>query len=103
MRAYDGHATTTIASAALKRPRPRTAATTIARMIGGKANTRSVEPHEDAVDEAAEVAGHCADDAADRRGDRDEGNGDRQRHARAVDDAREDVTAKLVRSEEMVE
>src|SRR4051794_13373523 len=40
-RAYEGHATTTIASAALKSPRPSTAATTIARMIGGNANTRS--------------------------------------------------------------
>src|SRR5439155_14090747 len=40
-RAYDGQATTTIASAALKRPRPSTAATTIARMIGGNANTRA--------------------------------------------------------------
>ena len=41
-RAYGGHATITIASAAFWRPRPSTAATTIARMIGGKANTRSV-------------------------------------------------------------
>src|SRR5207247_620188 len=40
-RAYDGHATTTMASAALRSPRPSTAATTIARMIGGNAKTRS--------------------------------------------------------------
>ena len=40
-RAYDGQATTTIASAAFRSPRPSTAATTIARMIGGKAKTRS--------------------------------------------------------------
>ena len=42
MRAYGGHATITIAIAAFCRPRPSTAATTIARMIGGNANTRSV-------------------------------------------------------------
>ena len=40
-RAYDGHATTTIASAAFCSPRPSTAATTIARMIGGNAKKRS--------------------------------------------------------------
>ena len=40
-REYDGQATMTIASAAFCRPRPSTAATTIARMIGGNANTRS--------------------------------------------------------------
>ena len=42
MRAYGGHATITIAIAAFWRPRPSTAATTIARMIGGNAKTRSV-------------------------------------------------------------
>ena len=40
-RAYDGQATTTIASAAFASPRPSTAATTIARMIAGNAKTRS--------------------------------------------------------------
>src|SRR5262249_31664446 len=34
-RAYDGHATITIASAAFRSPRPSTAVTTIARMMGG--------------------------------------------------------------------
>jgi hypothetical protein len=42
MRAYAGHATITIASTAFRSPRPRTAVTTIARMIAGKAKTRSV-------------------------------------------------------------
>src|SRR5205085_11574649 len=40
-RAYEGQATTTIASAAFCKPRPRTAATTIASTIGGNAKTRS--------------------------------------------------------------
>src|SRR6478672_5585446 len=40
-RAYEGQATTTIASAAFRSPRPRTAATTMARMIAGNAKKRS--------------------------------------------------------------
>ena len=40
-RAYEGHETITIASTALRTPRPSTAVTTIARMIAGNAKTRS--------------------------------------------------------------
>ena len=40
-REYAGQATITMARTALRRPRPRTAVTTIARMIAGNAKTRS--------------------------------------------------------------
>ena len=48
-RAYEGQATITIASTALRSPRPSDAVTTIARMIAGNAKTRSVDAHHDAV------------------------------------------------------
>ena len=102
MRAYGGHATITIAIAAFLRPRPSTAATTIARMIGGNANTRSVPRMQSAVERAAEVAGDRADDRADRRGERDDEERERQRHPGAVDHAAEDVAAELVGAEEVL-
>ena len=41
-RAYDGQATMMMASTALRSPGPSAATTAIARMIGGKAKTRSL-------------------------------------------------------------
>ena len=99
-RAYDGQATITSARTALVSPRPSAAVTTIARMIAGNAKTRSASRMTAPSAHAAEVAGERAEDAADRRGEHDEEQPERQRDARAVDDAREHVAAELVRAEE---
>ena len=102
-RAYAGQATMTIASTAFRSPRPSTAVTTIARMIAGNAKTRSVTPHHDAVRHAAEVAGDRAEQAADRGGEGHEQDRERDRDARAIDDAAEHVAAELVGAEGVIE
>ena len=84
-------------------PRPSTAATTIARMIGGNAKTRSATRMSDAVDEPAEVAGDRADrrrrsTAASATSRSAIGSDD----ARAVDHAAEDVAPELVGAEQVV-
>ena len=91
-------ATITSASTAFCRPGPSAAVTTIARMMAGKAKTRS------------RCASPCRRRArgssrrsrrASRRSptEHDEHERERQRQARAVVDAREDVAAELVRAE----
>ena len=58
--------------------------------------------HDRSVHEPAEVAGDRPERAADRRGERDEQERQRERHARAVEDAAEDVAAELVGAEEVL-
>ena len=57
------------------------------------------QPHDHAVDDAAEVAGDRAEEQPDRQADGDRDDADQQRVARAVDDARELVAAELVEAE----
>ena len=54
----------------------------------------------DHVDPAAVIAGDAADDDAEREADRDADQADRQRDARAVDDARQHVAAEPVGAEQ---
>ena len=59
----------------------------------------SVIAHQDGVEPAAEVAGDRADEQPDRRQDAPTSTTIRERDARAVDDARQDVAAELVGAE----
>jgi hypothetical protein len=59
------------------------------------------QSHRNAVDDPAEVAGKTSYEPTDDRGERDEQQRDRDRHACAVDHAAEDVPPELVGSEEV--
>ena len=81
---------------------PRIAARPIARITNGNASITSVTPCDDRVDPAAVVAREQADRHGDQEREPGREEADRERHARAPDQAREHVPAELVRAEEMV-
>jgi len=83
-------------------------ATIVLRMPGpsqeqvGEGEEEVHRAHDEAVDPATEVAGQRAEEAAQRQAQRDRGERDGQRGAGAVDDARQDVAAELVRAEQVL-
>ena len=66
-----------------------------------KCRQRVVKPHQHIVHDAAEIAGHRADERAHKRADRNRGKRNRQGRAAALQHPAENIPAEVVRSEEM--
>src|SRR5712692_2405642 len=62
----------------------------------GKGELDVGQPHEEVIDLAAEIAGHEADGHAEHARDQHGREPDDQRHPRAVDDTRQDVTPQVI-------
>ena len=83
------------------RLRPMVEAIAIARIKRGKREKHIGEAHQDFVDDPAGVPGDRADQRAEQHREGQHEHRDLQRHARAGQDAAEDIAAQLVRAEDV--
>ena len=98
-RAYDGQATTTTASTALRSPGPERGDHRHRQDDRREGEDEIADAHDRAVEQAGEVAGDRAEDGADRHRDDHEQQGEGDRHPGAEDHPAEHVAAETVGAE----
>ena len=102
-RAKIGTFTTPIAIITCSSPGPSSATMPIAIRKPGDREHDVDEPHQHAVDPAAEEAGDGPDERAERQADRHRDDADQQRQAGAVEDPRQLVAPEVVDAEQVVQ